>query len=110
VAGIVEFVDKLTVVPLAVTTPLPQVVLAFGVGAITTPPVKVSVSAAVRVAALPFALPSVMVSVETPGALMVAGLKALLSVTVVLTANVAVAAALLLPLLVCKALAGSVLR
>jgi len=41
---------------------------------------------------------------------MVAGLKALLSVTLELTANVATAAAALLPLLVFRAPAGSVLR
>ena len=81
--GIVEFVDKLTVFPpaVALTTPPPQVVVAFGVGAITTPAGNVSVSGALRVARLPAALVKVMVRVETPPGLMVDGLKTLESPT-----------------------------
>ena len=85
-AGIVEFVDKLTVVPpgVALTTPpplppLPQVVLAFGVGAITSPVGKVSMSGAVKVATLRFGLDSVMVRGEVPPVLMKTGLKPLAS-------------------------------
>ena len=72
---------KVTVEPpaVAVSAP-PQVVLALGVAAITTPLGKVSMSGAVRLAAVASALLKVMVRVETPPALMVAGLKALPSV------------------------------
>jgi hypothetical protein len=61
------------------------VVPRFGVGAITTPLGKVSTSGAVRVATVASALLKVMVSVETPPASMVAGLKALPSVGAVET-------------------------
>ena len=98
----------------AVTAP-PQVVLALGACATTTTPLgKVSMSGAVRLAAVAFGLLKVMVRVETPPALMVAGLKALPSVGATpagaLTVKVATAGAALLPLLVCKAPAASELK
>lgn len=106
---------KVTVVPpgVAVTTP-PQVETALGVAAITTPGGKVSVSGAVKVATRVFGLDKVIVSVEIPPAVIEAGLKALLTVGGMgggggTTVKVALAAPLLLPLLVCKAPAGSVL-
>ena len=76
--------------------------------AIDTPLGNVSVSGAVRLAMAP-ALLSVMVSVEIPPASIVAGLKALPSVTPegVETVKVAKAGAALLPWLVCKAPAAS---
>ena len=58
----------------AASTP-PQVVLAFGVAAITNPAGKVSVSGAVRVAGVALGLIRVMVLVEMPPALMMTGLK-----------------------------------
>ena len=61
----------------AVTTPPPQVVLAFGVGARTTPAGRESTSGAVSVAAVAFALARVIVSVEIPPGPVVLGLKAL---------------------------------
>src|SRR5450432_4530559 len=65
----------------ATGTPAPPHVLpTFGVGAITTPLGKVSMSGAVRVATVTSGLLKVTVSVETPPALTVAGLKALPSV------------------------------
>ncbi len=80
-AGIERPAGKVTVMALVVTAPLPvQVVLAFGVGAITTPLGKVSMSAALKVATLAFGLASVMVRVEPPPGLVVVGLKALVSV------------------------------
>src|SRR5450432_3816212 len=90
----------------------PQVLPTFGVAAITTPLCKVSMSGAVRVATAALALLKVTVSVETPPALTVAGLKALPSVggtTGVRTVSVAIAGAELLPLLVTRAPASSVL-
>lgn len=60
------------------TAPVPpQVVLAFGTAAITTLVGKVSISAAVNVAALRFGLDNVIVSVEVPAISMVVELKAL---------------------------------
>src|SRR5450759_747277 len=114
-AGIELAYDKVTVFAPAVAVtvaPPPQLVRGFGAAAITTPLGKVSMSAALRVAAAALGLLKVMVSVETPPALMVAGLKALPSAggtTGVTTVKVATAGAALLPLLVCKALAASVL-
>jgi len=79
-----------------------------------TPVGKVSVSGAFKVAAVPPGLVNVIVSVEVLPALTVAGLKALPSVgviitTALLTVNVATAGAVLLPLLVIKSPAASVL-
>ena len=115
VAGIV-LPDDNTTAPapaMAVTAaPPPQVVAAAGTGAITTPPGKVSVSAELRVATAASGLLSVMVSVETPPALMVAGPKALPSVggrTGETTVSVAMAGPALLPLLVARAPMFSVL-
>jgi len=72
-----------------------------------TPAGNVSVNGALRLAAVLFGLVKVMVKVEVPPALIVAGLKALPSVgvttTTLLTVNVATAGAALLPLLVTKA-------
>ncbi len=88
----------------------PQVVLALP-ATTTTPLGNVSVSGAVRVAFVALVLLKVMVSVETPPALMVAGLKALVSfgatLAAGLTVKIAEACAALLPLLVCNAPAGS---
>ena len=85
--------------------------------AITSRPLgNASMNCAVSLAGVLLALLKVMVRVETPPALMLAGLKDLPSVggttaggttTGVLTARVATAAAALLPLLVCKAPAAS---
>ncbi len=74
--------DKVIVFPLgtADTTPPPQVVLAFGALAINAPLGKESVSAAVKLAAATLGLVKVMVRVETPPALMLVGLNALVSV------------------------------
>jgi hypothetical protein len=93
----------------------PQVVLALGVAGIETPLGSVSRSGKIRLAGVLLALLKVMVSVETPPALMVAGLKALPrvgatapgGVTRLLTVKVATAGAALLPRLVCKAPADS---
>jgi hypothetical protein len=63
-----------------VTNTPPQVVLAFGTAAINKPAGKLSVNGAVKVAALRFGLVSVIVSVDTPAALIMAGTKALLTV------------------------------
>jgi hypothetical protein len=74
---------------------------------------KWSVSGAVRLATVLLGLLKIIVRVDSPPALMVAGLNDLLSVgamiTGVLTVKVATAGAALLPLLVCNVLAGSVL-
>src|SRR5471030_845202 len=97
----------------ATGTPAPPHVLpTFGVGAITTPLGKVSTSGAVRVEIVTSRLLKVMVSVETPPALMVAGLKALPSAggtTGVRTVSVAMAGAALFLLVVTRAPAGNVL-
>ena len=82
-AGIVRPAGKVTVDPPALATGAPtppQVVLALGVAATTTPAGKVSVSGAVSVATATPGLFKVTVSVETPFTLMLAGAKALASV------------------------------
>ena len=87
----------------------PQVLLALP--EINVPAGNVSVSGAVRLAMVPFALLNVMVSVESPPIMMVAGLKALPSIgetfTGGMTVKVAMAAAALLPLLVWSAPAAT---
>jgi hypothetical protein len=97
----------------AVITP-PQVVLASGAAATTTPPGSVSTSGPVRLATVLSALFNVMVTVETPPALMVAGVKALPSVGATtpgaLTVKVATAGDSFLPLPACSAPAGSELK
>jgi hypothetical protein len=100
----VTFVTPEMVVTVGVT---PQVLLALP--ETTTPLGNVSVSGALRLAAVVFALFKVIVRVEVPPAAMVAGLKAFPSVTPdgVETVKVATAGAALLPLLVCKAPASS---
>ena len=101
---------KVTVEVVEVTVP-PQVVL--GVEATVTPPGSVSVSAAVMLAAVPLLLLKVMVRVELPPALMVAGLKALPSVGAVGgwgTVKVATAGPALEPLPVCRAPMAKELR
>ena len=120
-AGIDLPVGKVTVVPPAVAVtvvPPPQVVPALSGFAITTPLGNVSMSGAVRVAAALLAFVKVMVRVETPLRLppfpegMGFGLKPFVSVigtAGVMTVKVAAAGAALLPLLVCKAPASSVL-
>ena len=67
-AGIVLPVDNVIELPpaMAVTTPPPQVVLAFGLGARTTPAGSESTRGAVSVAAVAFTLARVIVSVEIP--------------------------------------------
>jgi len=79
----------------------------------TTPVGKVSVKGVLKLAAVLFGLVKVIVKVEVPPALMVAGLKALPSVgvttTTLLTVNVATAGAALFPLLVIKSPTASVL-
>ena len=72
-------------------------------------------SCAVRLATVLLGLVKVMVRVETPPALMVAGLKDLVSTGAMITevgrtVKVASAGAALTPLLVCKAPAGSELK
>ena len=109
-AGIERPAGKVTVFTPVVTTPLPpQVVLTVGVDAITTPLGNVSVSGAVRLAAVLLEFFKIMVRVDTPPALIVFELKALLSVGAIATVKVALAGRVLLPLLVCNAPAGSVL-
>jgi hypothetical protein len=88
----------------------PQVLLAPGVLATTTPIGSVSVNGAVMLAAVPLELVSVMVRVEVPPAPMLAGLKALATVgriTGAAAVKVAIAGAVLLPLLVVNAPAAS---
>src|SRR5204863_293297 len=88
----------------------PQLVVAFGVAAITTPAGSVSVSVAVSAAADVLLLVSVIVSVDVPPAAIVAGAKALATVgAAAFTVRFALAAAALLPLPVCRALAAIVL-
>src|SRR5208282_749408 len=71
---------------------------------------KVSASPAVSVAAVGLTLPSVRVNVEVPPDAMVAGANALVIVGASgLTVRVALAAPALLPSLVCKAPAATVL-
>ena len=81
----------------------------------TRPLGNVSISGAVRSATVLLALLNVMVRVETPPALIVAGVKVLPSVggerpVEALTVKVATAGAALFPLLVCNAPAGSELK
>ena len=100
---------KVTVEPpaAAVLVPPMQVVPALGVLATTKPLGNVSMSGAVRLVAVASALPKVMVRVDIPFLLMVAGLKALPSVGGTtpaggVTVKVATAGAAFLPLLVDK--------
>ena len=87
----------------------PQVLLAFP--DTNVPAGNGSVNGAVRFAIVLFALLRVMASAETPPLAIVAGLKALLSMGMTLTAGttvkVAMAGAALLPLMVCNAPAAS---
>src|SRR6185436_11043553 len=79
-AGIERPAGNVTVEPPATATGAPtppHVVLTFGVAAITTPLGKASMSGAVRMATTTLELLRVMVSVATPPALIVAGLRAL---------------------------------
>ena len=100
---------KVTLVPpmLALSGPL-HVVL--GVPETVIPLVKLSVSGAVRFATSPAVLYKVMVKVEFAPALMYPGTKLLRSsgafACVAFTINVALAGAVLLPLLVCNCPAG----
>jgi len=95
---------KVTLEALAVAVP-PQVVLALP--DTNMPLGKVSVSDAVRTAAVSLVLFNVIVRVEMPPELIVAGLKALPTVGLTLiggmTVSVAMAGAALLPLTVCNA-------
>ena len=116
-AGTDRPTGKVTVEPPAIATgaPLPgQVVATPDVTAITMPLGRVSTSAAVNVATVALGLLKVMVSVETPPALMLAGPKVLPSMGAAgpsgTTIKVALAGAALLPLLVIRAPALSVLR
>ena len=118
---IVQVADAPTLPPLsatleppavAETLPLPHVVEAFGVAAMATFAGRASASAMPRSATAPLAvLATVIVSVETPVGAIVAGLKALLSVTFgTETVSVAVAGVLLVaPCALVTAFAGIVL-
>jgi hypothetical protein len=79
-AGIVPPVKVTVLPPAGAVTVLPQVVLAFGVAAITMPLGKLSVSEVMVSAVSTLELDSVMVRVDTPPALIEAGLKLLLTV------------------------------
>ena len=105
---------KVTVEPPATAVTVPPVHVVPALPETTTPLGNVSTSGAVSVATVVFGLFKVMVRVETPPALIVAGLKDLLSVggtfgTIGMTVKAAIAGATLLPLLVCSAPAASVL-
>ena len=93
---------NVTVDVVVVTAP-PQVVVALP--ATTTPIGSVSISGAVRLAAVGLVLLNVIVRVEIVASWMVGGLKAFPSVTAegAETVKVAMAGAALLPLLVCNA-------
>lgn len=113
-SGITDPVPNVTLDPPAMAVPAPlHVVENAGDAAITTPGGNESTSGDVKVSGNVPGLLKVMVRVETPPALMVAGLKDLLSVggtgvtAMVLTVSVATAGAPLLPLLVFKAPAAS---
>lgn len=104
-AGITPPVNVTVVPPMVAATLPPQVELGDGMADITIPPGNVSVSGPLMVATVLLALLKVMIRVEVPPALMVAGLKDLPSVTAkgADTVNVARAGPPLLPLLVCRA-------
>lgn len=111
-AGIAPPVNTMLEPPaLAVSVP-PHVVIALP--ETTMPLGNVSVNGAVRLAATPSELFKVIVRVETPFEVIVAGLKALLSVGATtgraLTVRVATAGAVLLPLLVCNEPAANALK
>lgn len=97
---------------MAVSVP-PQVLLALGVEAITTPLGKLSVREPVTVATLALEFVKLMVSTETLPETMLDGLNDLVSVggtvTAPLTVNIAEAATALVPRLVCSAPTGRVL-
>jgi hypothetical protein len=111
-AGIVPPVNVTFGSPVLPVRVPPQVVVA--VPESTIPLGKVSTSGDERVAALLLGFVNVMVREEDPPALIVEGLKDLLSVGGVagieLTVKVATAAPVLLPLLVCNEPAGSELK
>ena len=117
-AGIVRPAGNVTVEPPATATGAPatgapQVVLAFGTAAISTCAGNVSTSAAFSVAIVALALLKVMVTVETPPAVILPGVKALAIVggtaPGTTTIKMALADAALLPLEVTNAPTGIVL-
>ena len=95
------------ITPAATVTPVQVPVLVSGL--LVTPAGSVSVKAAVNACAAPVLLASVMVNVLVPPTPMVAGVKLLVGAGTVATVRFAVAAAALLPLLVCNAPAAIVL-
>jgi hypothetical protein len=110
-AGIERGTFSVTLFAVIDTAPAPlQVLAAFGTAAIVTPAGKVSVSAAERLAADVLALVSVIVRVDVPPAAIGLGEKPFASVgAAVFTVRLALAAAALLPWLVCSAPAAMVL-
>jgi len=106
-AGMLRVAGNVTVEPpeLAATAPLPEQLVEALVGLATTSPEgNVSVSAAVRFAAVVFAFVSVSVMVEGTLAATETGAKDLASVGVtVVTVRIALAAAALFPFEVCSA-------
>ena len=76
-AGIAPPVSVTDELPASAITVPPQVLLAFGVGATSTPVGRLSTSGAFRLATVSLALFNVSVRVEIPPALIVAGLNAL---------------------------------
>src|SRR5579859_987322 len=76
-AGIAPPVSVTDELPASAITVPPQVLLAFGVGATTTPVGRLSTSGAFRLAIVSLALFNVRVSVEVPPAVIVAGVNAL---------------------------------
>jgi hypothetical protein len=74
--------DTIEVPATAVGSPAPQLVTAFGVGATTRPAGKVSTKAVVSVATPALLLLNVMVSLDTPPAVILVGKNALLLVAV----------------------------
>lgn len=109
-AGIVPTV-RVTAEDVVVTAPPVQLVVAAGAATIVTPAGIVSTSGAVSTAAVGPALLNVMMRVDPPPALMVAGLKALPTVGTTdagaVTVRVATAGPALIPLLVCSTPAAS---
>jgi hypothetical protein len=103
---------KVTVEAVVATTPPTQVVLGVGVAVTTSPVGIVSTNGAVNVSGVIPALFKVIVRIELPPCVIVAGAKALPTVgkmsAGVFTVNVAMAGPALLPLLVCKTPAASV--
>ena len=84
----------------------PQVLVAFGIAAITNPGGNASVSGMLRLTSTPFGLPSMIVSALDVPAAIDAGLNCFVSVGGSSTCSVASAGKVLLPALVCNAPVG----